>query len=87
MAPDAALPHRPLPTATPQLGGPADGAWDSGRRTGRERVQPAERGQLVAFVAQVTQAAWDRRLAPADAQVCPEGARLLAELRAAGGAR
>jgi hypothetical protein len=44
--------------------------------------------QLAAFVAQVTRAVWDRRLAPDDAQACLEGARLLAELfRAGRGAR
>jgi hypothetical protein len=43
--------------------------------------------QLRAFVALVTRAAWDRRLAPDDAQACLEGARLLAELLRAGDER
>jgi hypothetical protein len=43
--------------------------------------------QLRAFVAQVTRAAWDRRLGPEDAGVCLEGARLLADLFRAEGPR
>jgi hypothetical protein len=46
-------------------------AWACGLET------PA---QLAAFVAMVTRAVWDRRIAPDDAQACLEGARLLAEL-------
>jgi hypothetical protein len=67
-----------------------------GERVERIRAQDAARereawaarletpAQLAAFVAQVTRAAWDRRLAPDDAQACLEGARLLAELFRAG---
>jgi hypothetical protein len=58
------------------------------RATAREREAWAcgleTPAQLAAFVALVTRAAWDRRIAPDDARVCLEGARLLAELRAAG---
>jgi hypothetical protein len=60
-----------------------DAAQDA-RAAARERKAWAARletpAQLAAFVAQVTRAVWDRRLAPDDAQACLEGARLLAEL-------
>jgi hypothetical protein len=67
-----------------------------GERAERARAQDAARAreawaarlgtpeQLAAFVAQVTRAVWDRRLAHDDDQACLEGARLLAELLRAG---
>jgi hypothetical protein len=66
----------------------AQDAARAARAAAREREAWAARletpAQLAAFVAQVTRAAWDRRLAPDDAQACLEGARLLAELFRAG---
>jgi hypothetical protein len=68
--------------------GRAQDAARAARAAAREREAWAARletpEQLVAFVAQVTRAAWDGRVAPDDAQVCLEGARLLAELLRAG---